>query len=117
MGSPAPDAGTSATAPLKLEDSGKHLTLAAGTTFSIELRGNAGTGFEWEVNHLDSAVVVQNGPPTRAPAKPGQPGGRSVQTFSFAAKAPGTAHVEIDFKRHFESGQPAKKFVVDVAVK
>jgi hypothetical protein len=40
-----------------------------------------------------------------------------METFSFTAKGKGKAHLEIDYKRSFEPGKPAKKFVVDVTVK
>jgi predicted secreted protein len=111
--SPSPEGG----AALTIDDSGKKLDLSVGATFQVELRGSAGTGFKWDVTSPDSAVVALSGSATRAPLTPGMPGGPFRQTFVFVAKAPGTAHVELQYRRSFGEAAPAKTFFVDVTVK
>lgn len=111
--SPSPEGG----AALTIDDSGKKLDLSVGATFQVELRGSAGTGFKWDVTSPDSPVVALSGPATRAPLTPGMPGGPFRQTFVFVAKAPGTAHVELQYRRSFGATAPAKTFFVDVTVK
>src|SRR5262249_31632868 len=72
-------------APLTLKDSGKSLDLKIGDAFTVQLHGNSGTGFTWEITQGDTNVVAPKG--STAPSGTNQPGGPSVQTFVFVAKS------------------------------
>jgi len=113
---PATDGGAG-TSVLTFEDSGKRLSLAPGATFTVELRANAGTGFSWQVSQASATVVAPSGPPERTPADPGRPGGPMLEKFTFTAKAPGSAHVELTLQRRFGAAHAVKTFAVDVTVK
>ena len=117
-GAPAPALAPAAPTVLTQADSGKSITLAVGATLTTQLRANSGTGYTWEVTQVDRSVVSPQGPATSQPVGQAMPGGRTMETISFVAKAPGKTRVEILHRRPFEKGEPpAGTFVVDVTVK
>lgn len=112
----SPDAGE---AVVRLEDDGKTLDVARGTTVTVELQLSSGTGFSWTPAPADGGVLVQQGEraseQTDAAARPGAP---RLDVFRFAALSPGTAVVTMELRRPWETDSPpAKTFRVTVRVR
>lgn len=98
------------------EDDGKSFDVARGSTVTFQLAGNAGTGYTWTpAPGIDPNVLAQQGGSTNQPSSD-QPGAPSAVVFHFLANAPGTANVEMDYKRPWGNQPPARSVHVVVNV-
>jgi inhibitor of cysteine peptidase len=90
---------------------GRELNLQVGETLEISLAENASTGYRWAVTpesadrfanilHRGKAAAEGEGIP------PGKPG---VRRFFLEALEPGTADVELEYRRPWETGKPAAR--------
>jgi inhibitor of cysteine peptidase len=98
-----------------VEDDGKTFDVAAGSTVTFKLAGNAGTGFMWKPNGVNAAVLAQQGDVSHETAGP-TPGAPNADVYHFQAVAPGSTPVEMDYARPWEHGAPGKAIHVTVNV-
>jgi hypothetical protein len=76
-------------------DPGTPIVVALGRRFALQLAGEPGAGFRWQVaNTPDPAVVVPLGTQFRS-ENPGIPGSPALQYMSFAASGVGNTTIEV----------------------
>jgi predicted secreted protein len=99
------------------KDNDTKVKIAKGETLVLKLPMQGGTGFTWVVGKADDKKLKAMGKPTaEKPAKP-RPGATVIQVFRFEAAAPGSAQLEMWYKRPFEKDKkPAKSFTVTVEI-
>lgn len=96
-------------------DNGKTVAVAVGKSLNIVLKGNATTGFQWQVDKIDGNGVQQVGKMDYAPDKnPGKMvgvGGKYV--YHFKVVKPGKTKISMSYARPWEKDTPpAQKYEV-----
>jgi predicted secreted protein len=95
---------------------GQTINLAQGQTLVLRLEGNPTTGFTWQVDEVDEAVLKPEGEPLFQQSGGGL-GAGGVQVLFFAAVAPGETPLRLIYSRPFEENvEPAETFEATVAV-
>jgi predicted secreted protein len=100
-----------------VEDDGKTFDVARGSTVTLSLASNAGTGYAWTPTQIDATLLAQQGDRAVVQNAPGVPGGPTSEVFHFIAQAPGTTSLEMSLKRGFGSGQPARVVHITINVR
>lgn len=101
---------------LSEQDAGKTVQLRAGDKLSIVLDGNPTTGYQWEQDAGDLAILKPAGEPTFNADSSALGSGGKV-TVPFQAAAPGQTTLKLIYHRAFEkSVPPIKTFEVNVVV-
>ncbi len=96
--------------------SGQSISVARGTQFAIELRGNPTTGYTWSLSAPpgDPVSLVDS---DFTPAGSDKVGGGGVQRFTFDAKATGSTTLTFDYRRPWEKDvAPAQTATFPVTV-
>jgi inhibitor of cysteine peptidase len=99
---------------------GRQIEIHVGETLAISLSENASTGFQWiippESAHNFEKILHERKPDVEGtPGPPGKPG---VRRFSFEAFKPGTAELELHYRRPWETDKPpARKFKLRIRVR
>jgi inhibitor of cysteine peptidase len=99
---------------------GRQVELYVGETLVISLSENASTGFQWiiapESAHNFERILHERKPAVEGTANPlGKPG---VRHFSFEAFKPGTAELELHYRRPWETAKPpGRKFKLRIRVR
>jgi inhibitor of cysteine peptidase len=119
-GSPVLEAKDDATAPRKKVEKSMRLTdadnkktvaLAAGTAFDIALKGNATTGFQWQVGKIEGEAIRQNGKvdyvPDKHPERMVGFGGTFI--FHFTLTKAAKAKIRLVYVRPWEKDKPPEK--------
>jgi len=75
----------------------------------VELLGNAGTGFDWQLSANDPSLFEPIGQPHVTPLDPGVMGGRTITTFEFRPLRPGQATIDFQYVRPREWNEPPGK--------
>lgn len=72
---------------------------------TVELSGNAGTGYEWTCSNDAEDVLAPTGQETRdaTDERDQVDGGPTIDTFSFEARQAGTAHLSFSYERPWEA--------------
>ena len=100
-------------------DAGRPLTLAAGESFTVDLKSNPSTGFRWRVEppRPGDGLLEQERDDFAAP--PGELcGAPGRQRLTFSAKKPGQTTLRLVYIRPWEKPpRPAGTFQVPVTVK
>jgi len=98
-------------------DAGKRVELAPGDTLEIALEGNPSTGYNWEVESVDNAILKQVGEP-QFEADSSAVGSPGVITLAFQALASGQTNLKLIYHRSFEPEvAPLETYEVSVVVK
>ncbi|HXQ38595.1 MAG TPA: protease inhibitor I42 family protein [Anaerolineales bacterium] len=98
-------------------DAGSSLELQVGETLGVTLPGNPTTGFQWEVDSVDSAILRQVGELEFEPSGNAVGSGGTV-TLRFAAVGAGQTELKLIHRRPFEENvAPTQTFEVSVTVK
>jgi inhibitor of cysteine peptidase len=107
---------------VQVDDSfnGRQVELHVGETLEISLSENASTGFQWmappESAHKFEKILHQEKP--AAEGEGGPPGKPGVRHFYFQAIEPGTAELELHYRRPWEAAKPpARKFKLRIRVR
>lgn len=89
---------------LQVAKKGSSATDEPQKTVSVELTGNAGTGYEWVYTDDAEDVLASTGHDTRDATDDQSQvdGGPTIDTFSFEAKTAGTAHLTFTYERSWE---------------
>jgi len=106
---------------VKVDDTfdGREVTLQLGETLEVSLSENASTGHQWSISRESQHKFV---PTLRereetVDSPDGAPGSSGVRHLYFEAAAAGTAELDIQYRRSWESNKPpARKFRLIVLV-
>lgn len=97
-------------------ENGKTIYLKIGDTLEVFLEGNPTTGYAWDVDQLDPAIL-KRGESDFIPAVGGL-GSACTEVLRFEAIAAGGAVLKLHYKRSFEKGiTPLRYFRLWVVVK
>ena len=102
---------------LKLDEgnSGSDVTLRAGQTFTVSLKGNPTTGYTWEVVECDEQVLKLAGEDYTSSSD--RIGAGGTQTFTFTSSKPGTTTLKLVYRRPWEKdAEPLRTFIANVRV-
>jgi inhibitor of cysteine peptidase len=86
------------------EQDGTQVNLGRGDFLLVRLESNPSTGYSWEVQNNDDAVLRQLGEPQFRPSS-NEVGAGGTDTFSFEAIAEGTSVLVMIYHRPFEEGE------------
>lgn len=86
-------------------DHGKTVNVRFGDTIELTLHGNPSTGYQWEVNALDTAILRQDGEPTFVPDSDAIGAGGKM-TFRFVTAAVGQTPLTLIYHRIWEQDVP-----------
>ena len=99
------------------ENSGQSIDINTGQQLVISLEGNPTTGYTWEVDSMDEAVLKQIGEP-EFKSSSGALGAGGVMILQFQAISEGDTALRLVYHRPWEQGiAPEKTFEVNVVVK
>jgi inhibitor of cysteine peptidase len=101
------------------KDNGAAVTAKVGDKLDVVLESNPTTGFEWEKESGDAAVVKMLGEPVYSPTPTSTQvvGSGGTTTFHFEAAAAGSTTVKLIYHRTFEKDvPPVQTFEVTVTV-
>jgi inhibitor of cysteine peptidase len=97
-------------------DNGRTVTLPTGTHFTVRLASNITTGYSWQLDALDQAVVLNSGNNYIGPAAP-MPGAGGYEDWDFVTQAAGTTTLHMAYRRPWEQGSPpADTFALTITV-
>jgi len=97
---------------LRVEDDGKTVDVAQGSTVVARLRLNAGTGYSWTASSSDAGVLEAHGERTSEQASTSSmPGAPRFDVYRFAAKATGRADLSFELRRPWEQDAAATRSV------
>lgn len=101
------------------EDNGKTGEVRAGDTFTVTLISNLTTGYQWDIEQLDPAILQQVGEAAYEPdnKKGDMVGAGGKETFTFKAQANGQTDLTLIYHRRWEKGiQPIETFKMTIVV-
>ncbi|WP_280258657.1 protease inhibitor I42 family protein [Nocardia wallacei] len=101
------------------DSDGKEISLAPGRRLEVSLAANPSTGYQWELDALDPAVLEQTGDPEyrSAPGAETAVGVGGASIWHFVAVAPGRTRLRLGYARPWEPGiEPAQRFTLEVTV-
>ncbi len=103
------------TVTIDASDDGGAVSVEVGTTLEVTLAGNPTTGYIWEVDQVDTAVLAPVGDPEFTPDRDAD-GAGGVEVLTFDAVAPGETILDLVNHRPFEDEPPLETFSVTVTV-
>ncbi|OFW64909.1 MAG: hypothetical protein A2135_00590 [Actinobacteria bacterium RBG_16_67_15] len=96
------------------DDDGTSIVLEPGESFSVVLPGNATTGYSWQVEGIDAAILSAAEPVYVSDSELVGAGG--VYTFTFTAAAAGDTELRLVYLRPWEQVEPLETFTMTVTV-
>lgn len=102
------------------EQNNTTVEMQTGDVLVIELDAIPGTGYAWEVEKLDTAILNQDGEIEFVPKKADEAlvGGTETQIIRIKAVGPGETAVKLIYHRSFEQDvDPLQTFYLNVVVK
>jgi inhibitor of cysteine peptidase len=99
------------------KNDGQNVQMSNGQQLVVTLEGNPTTGYTWEVDTIDQAILKQIGEP-EFKASSGALGAGGLMTLQFQAVSQGETPLRLVYHRPWEQGiAPEKTFEVNVVVK
>lgn len=99
------------------ENNGQSVQIKNGQRLNIALEGNPTTGYNWEVDSINPAILKQVGEPEFNAAS-GALGASGVITLQFQAISQGDTTLRLIYHRPWEQGMdPEKTFEATIVVK
>ena len=98
------------------DDSGRDVTVDVGAKLIVKLASNPSTGYAWELDELDTAVVEHTTTSFRTSCLIPTPGCGGTDTWTFTAVAPGTTLLRMIYHQSWEDEEPAETFELNVTV-
>jgi len=92
------------------------LGIAEGEEVTVELEGNASTGFNWYLEEYDESVVEPAGEIEYQQADSDAVGVGGTYTQKLRGVGTGRTMVVYDYERSFEEEAPADTFTIEVDV-
>lgn len=100
-----------------LSDQGRTFEVNQGDEIFIRLEENLGTGYQWNLQQVDAAIVELLGTNFSPDYAPGI-GGSGMQNFHFRTNASGHTKIHLRLKRPWESANASiEHFTVGIQVK
>ena len=96
------------------DDDGTSIVLEPGESFSVVLEGNVTTGYSWQVESVDSAVLTAAEPEYVTESDLIGAGGEF--TFAFTASGRGETELLLVYLRPWEQAEPLETFTMTVTV-
>ncbi|MDO8557707.1 MAG: protease inhibitor I42 family protein [bacterium] len=97
-------------------DNGKTVEVAKGSFLVIELPGQPGTGYSWQLAEYDKRLLEFVGKNLREPEQ-GYPNMKTVEIFRLKAKKKDSCVVELEYRRPFgKQKSPTRSFRVTVRI-
>jgi inhibitor of cysteine peptidase len=96
------------------DDDGTSIVLEPGESFSVVLPGNATTGYSWQVEGIDAAILSAAEPVYVSDSELVGAGG--VYTFTFTAAGAGETELRLVYLRPWEQVEPLQTFTMTVTV-
>jgi inhibitor of cysteine peptidase len=111
-------AGATTTVTLGAADSGRTITVDAGTPIEVVLESNASTGFTWEITAVPVDSILAPAPGNGEYTAPDSDlvGAAGVQTFRYETVGEGTTRLALTYLRPW-SGEEAGTFAVTIVVR
>jgi predicted secreted protein len=99
-------------------DNGATVELKIGERLEVALSGNPTTGYNWEVQPLDTPVLQQVGERDFEPDDPDADGSGGTVTVRFDAIAAGQTALRLEYRRPWDdpNAPPHESYVVTVVV-
>jgi inhibitor of cysteine peptidase len=103
--------------PLQAQDAGQEIRVKAGAVIELSLKEQAGTGYLWDFDRLDSQHFELLQTATRPLAEMNRVGGPVLQTWRLKAKNPGESRLTLVYFRPWEGkGKAVQHFTVKVII-
>ena len=100
-------------------DTGREIRCQAGDRIPLSLEANPTTGYDWEISEVLDASVIQIGEREYVSSSKDKNlvGVGGICQWRMRALRPGTAHLELGYRRHWEKDvEPIEQFSLDVRV-
>lgn len=102
---------------VRVAEGERNATVRMTGILHVELVGNSGTGFEWQVSAYDPSLFEPIGKPHITPLDAGVMGGRTITTFQFRPLRVGKSTLVFEYVRPAGWNEPAgKKVQVEATV-
>jgi len=100
------------------QDNGKTIELKKGATLIMQLSSNASTGYRWSAPSSTSVLKLIKSDYKEQNQRTPIAGAPGVQTFEWQAAGPGTATLQLEYRRAWEKNvSPAKVFSITLRVR
>ncbi len=110
-------ASAASTTSIGAADAGKTISLQKGDSLTVTLDGNATTGYTWQAQPTDPAILKQVGEATYT-SKSKELGAPGKVSITFQAVKTGQSELVLNYMRPFEKNSaPLNTFKVTVVVK
>lgn len=96
------------------DDDGTSIVLEPGQSFSVVLAGNVTTGYSWQVEGIDAAILSAAEPVYVSESELMGAGGS--YTFTFTAAGSGETELRLVYLRPWEQVEPLETFTMTVTV-
>lgn len=97
-------------------DNGTVVEIAEGDEITVELEGNASTGFNWFLKQYDESVIEPTGEIEYEQTDSDAVGVGGTYTQKLKGVGAGRTTVVYDYERSFEDEAPADTFTIEVDV-
>ena len=97
------------------DQNGTQVNLGRGDTLLVRLESNPSTGYAWEIQNNDEAVLRPVGEPQFQPSS-NLVGAGGTEIFGFKAISEGTSVLVMIYHRSFEDEEPLSTFRLRVVV-
>ncbi len=98
------------------QDNGRTVTAFVDESISVQLRGNATTGYTWLLTSTNGDSVSANGPSTYLADESGAVGAGGTFTFPFLTTAAGTTTLSFTYERPWDPGTATQTFAITISV-
>ncbi|OFW66423.1 MAG: hypothetical protein A2Z12_05185 [Actinobacteria bacterium RBG_16_68_21] len=96
-------------------DDGRSIEVKVGESFTVVLEGNPTTGYSWQVEGVDEAILSVGEPDYKSDSDLVGSGG--TFTFTFTALSAGESQVRLGYSRPWESVAPLQSFTLNVTAR
>jgi predicted secreted protein len=105
------------TVTISAQDQGRLIPLTTGQILAVKLKGNLGTGFQWQLRKNSNPQLLQPvGAMTTEPLGPEEPGLDENFVHRFKAIGTGSGELEFHYVRPWEKDKPSQTVRLQVKV-
>ena len=88
-------------------DTGSKVFLLQGEALSVRLPSDPSSGYGWSVTRTVTSILKPEGEPKPEPPADAAPGAMGFQIFEFTVAGPGSAPLELSYRRPSDKDKPA----------